>query len=97
MVEAAPVKSALITVSVPCYNEEGNVNTVYERVRGIFESIADVRFQILFIDNASIDGTAEKLRALAVPIRVSRRSSTSAISAPFVRRRTLSIRPPGMR
>ena len=55
----------LISVVVPCYNEEGNVGILYERVCAAFEPIADVRFQMLFIDNASTDGTQGILRELA--------------------------------
>lgn len=55
----------LISVVVPCYNEEGNVGIVYERICDAFERIPDVRFQILFIDNSSIDETQSILRDLA--------------------------------
>jgi glycosyltransferase involved in cell wall biosynthesis len=55
----------LVSVVVPCYNEEGNVDALYERLCAVFASIADVRFQIVFIDNASADRTPELLRALA--------------------------------
>jgi glycosyltransferase involved in cell wall biosynthesis len=55
----------LVSVMVPCYNEEENVIPVYERVRAVFERIPQVRFEIIFIDNASVDGTQERLRELA--------------------------------
>jgi glycosyltransferase involved in cell wall biosynthesis len=50
---------------VPCFNEEGNVEPLYQRLQTIFSGIPDVRFQIIFIDNASVDGTQDRLRALA--------------------------------
>src|ERR1700733_5239227 len=59
------VSPPLVTVMVPCYNEEANVGPLYERVCAVFAGIADVRLQFIFIDNASVDGTQEKLRALA--------------------------------
>ena len=55
----------LISVIVPCYNEEGNVDTLCARVCGVFAEIPGVRFQIIFIDNASVDRTQDRLRALA--------------------------------
>jgi glycosyltransferase involved in cell wall biosynthesis len=54
-----------MSVVVPCYNEEGNVGVLYERICAAFDRIPDVRFQILFIDNASIDATQPILRDLA--------------------------------
>ena len=63
------MKHPLISVMVPCYNEEGNVRPLYERLCAVFAEIADVRFQILFIDNASSDSTQGNLRALAAADR----------------------------
>ncbi len=55
-----------ITVLTPCFNEAENVAALYERVRAVFESLGDAyRYEHLFIDNASTDGTAEILRGLA--------------------------------
>jgi glycosyltransferase involved in cell wall biosynthesis len=59
------VSQALISVVVPCYNEEENVEILYDRICAVFEKITDVRFQIVFVDNASVDRTQEVLRALA--------------------------------
>jgi glycosyltransferase involved in cell wall biosynthesis len=59
------VKTALISVIVPCYNEEANVEVLYRRVCEAFAKIEDVKFQILFIDNNSVDGTQKCLRSLA--------------------------------
>jgi glycosyltransferase involved in cell wall biosynthesis len=64
-VEVNHAKPLLVSVMVPCYNEEGNVGPLYERVRAVFDEIAEVRFEIIFIDNASIDRTEERLRELA--------------------------------
>lgn len=54
----------LISVVVPCMNEEGNVDALYEQVADAF-SKTGYDFELLFADNASTDGTQEKLRALA--------------------------------
>lgn len=55
----------LVSVLVPCFNEEGNVETLHARLKAVFEKIPDVGFEIVFIDNASVDGTQDILRRLA--------------------------------
>jgi glycosyltransferase involved in cell wall biosynthesis len=45
-------------------NEEGNVGPLYEQVAAAFAS-TDYEFEIIIADNASTDGTQEKLRELA--------------------------------
>jgi glycosyltransferase involved in cell wall biosynthesis len=55
----------LITILTPCYNEELNVREVHRRVRAMAASLPEYRFEHLFIDNASTDGTVGVLRAMA--------------------------------
>ncbi len=57
---------ALISVVVPCYNEEGNVSRLYEALTGVFASLSS-RYdaEILFIDDGSTDGTAAAIEKLA--------------------------------
>jgi polyisoprenyl-phosphate glycosyltransferase len=55
----------LITIVTPCYNEEPNVREVYLRTRAVMESLLDYRFEHLFIDNASRDGTVRVLKEIA--------------------------------
>jgi len=54
---------------VPCFNEQDNVEPLYQRVREVMAGIHEVRFEILFIDNASTDQTQERLRKLAADDR----------------------------
>jgi polyisoprenyl-phosphate glycosyltransferase len=49
---------------LPCYNEEGNIDELYERLVTVCEGLPDYTFEMLFIDNASTDGTVEKLKAI---------------------------------
>jgi glycosyltransferase involved in cell wall biosynthesis len=58
-----PVKT--ITVLTPCHNERENVRGLREHVRRVTAAMPEYRFEHLFIDNASSDGTVEELRALA--------------------------------
>ena len=49
---------------LPCYNEEGNVEELHERLVKVFEGLPDYTFEMLFIDNASTDGTVAQVKAL---------------------------------
>ena len=55
----------LITVLTPCFNEQENVEPLYEAVRAVFATLPNYRYEHLFIDNASTDRTVEILRSLA--------------------------------
>lgn len=54
-----------VTILTPCYNEEENVRALYEKVKSVFAPLTDYRYEHLFIDNASTDGTVAVLRDLA--------------------------------
>jgi glycosyltransferase involved in cell wall biosynthesis len=53
-----------VTILTPCFNEVENVEELTEAFVKIGRKIPDVRINHLFIDNASTDGTVEKLRTL---------------------------------
>ncbi len=54
-----------ITVVIPTYNEEQNIQAVYDRVSGIFSSeLTGYNMEILFIDNASTDRSRELIEVL---------------------------------
>ena len=55
----------LITIMTPCYNEELNVRELHRRVLAMAASLSEYRFEHLFIDNASKDGTVSVLREMA--------------------------------
>ncbi|CAN5442567.1 glycosyltransferase family 2 protein [soil metagenome] len=54
-----------ITVVTPCYNEEENVEEVYQQAKKVFSEISGVTYEHVFIDNFSSDRTVEILRGLA--------------------------------
>ena len=54
-----------VTVLTPCYNEADNVQTLYERVRAVFQALDEYRYEHVFIDNASTDETVPILRDIA--------------------------------
>lgn len=54
-----------ICVVVPTYNEESNINDIYERVTNLFiTSLKQYKYNILFIDNCSKDNTRNLIRDL---------------------------------
>lgn len=54
-----------ITVVTPCFNEEDNIAEVYRQTRAVFQSIQNVSYEHLFIDNCSTDRTVPLLREMA--------------------------------
>lgn len=57
--------SGTVCVIIPCYNEAGNIEPLYQRVTAAFATIPDQDYLIQFMDNASTDDTADRIKALA--------------------------------
>ena len=56
-----------ISILTPCYNEEGNVEELYRRVKAQFDALSDkYTYEHIFIDNASKDKTVEILKGIAI-------------------------------
>lgn len=54
-----------ISIVVPCYNEEENVEALYQAISGTFlKELPDYRYEIIYIDNDSKDRTREIVRRL---------------------------------
>lgn len=54
-----------ISVLVPCFNECENVIPMAEAITKLFDNeLSDYDYELVFIDNASTDGTGEKLEQL---------------------------------
>jgi glycosyltransferase involved in cell wall biosynthesis len=58
-----------VSILTPCFNEEANVEEVYRRVRAEFIKLGRYRYEHLFIDNCSTDGTVAVLKRLAAQDR----------------------------
>jgi glycosyltransferase involved in cell wall biosynthesis len=56
----------VISVVLPCFNEEENVVECYERVSKALRAFPAYDYELIFIDNASTDRTPERLKDLAV-------------------------------
>lgn len=53
-----------ITILIPCYNEESNIDFLYERLKKIITAIPDYSFQILLVNDGSKDNTLTKMHEL---------------------------------
>ena len=56
---------ALISIVVPCYNEEAALPLFYQEITRVAGEMAPVEFEFLFVDDGSRDGTLPLLRQLA--------------------------------
>jgi len=55
----------MISVVIPTYNEEDNVEPLSEAITKVFEDqLSEYRYEIIFIDNNSVDKTREIIRRL---------------------------------
>ena len=55
----------LISLVVPCYNEEATIEEFYRRCQAVADSLTPHRFEYIFINDGSTDATGTKLNGLA--------------------------------
>jgi polyisoprenyl-phosphate glycosyltransferase len=56
----------LLSIVVPVYNEEANVEPLYQAVNEALQTVADrYAWEFVFTDNCSLDGTFQRLEGLA--------------------------------
>lgn len=53
-----------VTILIPCYNEENGLDMLYERLRDIISNQKSYEFQILLINDGSLDNTLAKMKEL---------------------------------
>lgn len=58
------MKRKLISVVIPCYNEEKNVLKAYRNLDKTTRIIRGYHFEYVFVDNGSLDGTRQEIRKL---------------------------------
>ncbi|MFA5863991.1 MAG: glycosyltransferase family 2 protein [Phycisphaerae bacterium] len=66
-----------VAVVVPVFNEEANIDAFCERIEKVASDLSEYRWQFVFVDDGSRDGTMEKLRqrqSMGQPITILRLS-----------------------
>ena len=59
------LKKELISIVVPCYNEEESIPVFYKEIDKVSKKMNEVNFEYIFIDDGSHDNTLKVLRKLA--------------------------------
>ncbi|HAN21741.1 MAG: bactoprenol glucosyl transferase [Clostridiales bacterium GWF2_36_10] len=59
-------KNDLISIVVPCYNEQEVIPYFYKEMVKVASEMQNVDFEILFVDDGSKDGTLEAMRGLSL-------------------------------
>lgn len=54
-----------ISLVIPVYNEEPNIQWFYEELTGIMQSIENIDYEILYVNDGSTDATGKLLTAIA--------------------------------
>jgi glycosyltransferase involved in cell wall biosynthesis len=54
----------LLSVIVPCYNEEAVLRTTHERLTSVLRGMRELRFEIIYVDDGSHDQTNKILREI---------------------------------
>jgi polyisoprenyl-phosphate glycosyltransferase len=54
----------LVSVVTACYNEQDNVEPLYQRIRDQFARLPQYSYEHIFIDNASTDATVQRVKAV---------------------------------
>ncbi len=53
-----------ISIIIPCFNEEGNVEQLYIEIQEVITSLSEYKFELIFIENGSTDKTLNNLLKL---------------------------------
>lgn len=59
------MSTAFLSIIIPVYNEEGNVESAYQSVSAELARIPSIDYELIFTDNHSEDATFEKLKRIA--------------------------------
>lgn len=56
-----PKSRQLISIVIPCYNEQDNIPIIYQRIKSVIKHL-NYNFEIIFIDNGSLDNTYKVIK-----------------------------------
>lgn len=54
-----------ISIVIPCFNEEKNINKLYLELDKVSKELDEVNFEIIFVDDGSIDSTLKIIKNMA--------------------------------
>lgn len=55
-----------LSIIIPAFNEEGNINTVIEQIRtGLFDAGLEGKYEIIIVDDGSLDQSSAEIEQLA--------------------------------
>jgi dolichol-phosphate mannosyltransferase len=58
------MKKTLISIVIPCFNEEENISEVYKALLKVIRGIPKYEFEFVFVDNGSLDRTRDLISSL---------------------------------
>ncbi|HNE15066.1 MAG TPA: glycosyltransferase family 2 protein, partial [Rhodocyclaceae bacterium] len=53
----------LLSIVIPCFNEEDVITSTVNRLRAFCATVKDVRVELIFVDDGSQDGTRARLKS----------------------------------
>lgn len=81
-----------VSVVIPCHNEADNVPLLAAQIEAVFAQLGDGDYEVLFVDDASTDGTLAAMRAVHarnprfIPVALARNYGQSAALIAGMRR-----------
>ena len=54
-----------VSICVPCYNEEENIENMYNKLKSIFDELGKYDYEIIFSDNCSTDSSSDILKRIS--------------------------------
>lgn len=54
-----------ISIVIPAHNEEGNISLIFQRIKTVFSTLENYRFEIIFVNDGSRDNTQKIIEELA--------------------------------
>lgn len=53
-----------ISIVIPTFNEEGNIEILYQKITEAFDGIAHANFEVIYVNDGSSDGSLKKVKQL---------------------------------
>jgi glycosyltransferase involved in cell wall biosynthesis len=63
--DASPPQSGLLSLVVPVFNEQESLAPLVAEIEAVVKSLPDWRYEVVFVDDGSTDGSWDRIRELA--------------------------------